>query len=55
VSGEVESQCDNEFVDGLPDDHLPHVHSEQGCAFGNGFSLEDLVVWSIGCSVRQLR
>lgn len=55
MSGEVESQGDDEFVDGLPDDHLPHVHCEQGGAFGDGFSLEDLVVWSIGCSVRKLR
>jgi hypothetical protein len=52
VSGEIESQSCDEFVDGLSNDHFPHVHSEQRGTFGNGFSLKDLFIWSIGCPLR---
>lgn len=54
MSGKVECQSHGEFEDGLSDNHFPHVYREQWRAFGDGFSLEDLVVRSIGRSVRQL-
>lgn len=54
MSGKVECQSHDEFVDGLSDDHFPHVHGEQGCAFGNRFSLEDIIVWSIGCPLENV-
>lgn len=53
MSGEVECQSHDEFVDRLSDDHFPHVHGEQRGAFGDGFSLKDLVVWSIGCPFEE--
>jgi hypothetical protein len=52
MSGEIESQGDYKFVDGLSDDHFPHVNREQRCALGYGFPLEYIFIRSIGGPIR---
>lgn len=47
-TGEVEDKGDDELVDGLTDDHFPHVGCDEWGAFGDGFAIQDLIGRSIG-------
>lgn len=51
VAGEVEHEGYGQLVDCLAEDHFPHCHCEEGGAFGDGLSVEDLFCWGVGCSV----
>ena len=46
-SGEEEDQRHHQLEDGLTDDHLPHVQSDQGRRFGFRPSMEDARQWRI--------